>query len=220
MDTHELRFRQPVLELFHTQQDDDGLLSAVGVNLQVFAHALDESYIIDFYAYYPVLGLEENGVVAVDLRHYRLVMAQVVLFFYLRRRAPEIGHRERFEQIVDGVDLVAVDGIVAVGRREDNQRRHVETLDEVHAVDVGHIDVDEQRVDGLAVHNLLCFRSTLALAGKLKKFHFLYVCRQLPQGQWLIVDSQYSYHDFILLVRRPQTSAECRALQNMYLLCR
>ena len=102
--------------------------------------------------------------------------------------AQEILHTEGLEQIVDGIDAEALDGILGVGRGEDNERRHGERLNKIHAVEVGHVDVAEDGVDDLLVEDVAGLKGTLTLCHEFQERHFLDIGGELLQGQGLVVD--------------------------------
>ena len=190
MDAHELGGGQVVLHLFHREQGDDGLLT-LKVNLQVFAHALDVADVADGDAHHAVVGLDEDGAVGLHgaaLLLGRVRVAQVVLLLYLHRGTQEVVHAERLQQVVDGVDLVALDGIFRVGGGEDDERRGCQLAHEVHAAEVGHIDVAEDGVHHVVLHDLACLECAAALACQFEKRHFADVGDELAQGQGLVVD--------------------------------
>ena len=157
------------------------------MDFQILTHTLDIPYIIDFHTNNAVLSLEEQRVVIIDLRYYRFLMPQVILLLHLVGSLLEVGKRERFKQIIDRIDLVSVNGIIAVSRRENHYRRHVKAFHEVHSVDIRHVNVDEQRINGLLVHDSLCLGGTLTLATQFQKIHLIYICSQLAQCQRLII---------------------------------
>ena len=51
------------------------------------------------------------------------------------------------QQIVERVDLERAQGILVVGRREDEERHALEALEQIEATAAGHGDVEEQHVD-------------------------------------------------------------------------
>ena len=102
--------------------------------------------------------------------------------------AAELIEAEGLEQVVDGIDLEALDSILGVGGREDDERRYRKRLHEIHAVEVGHVDVAEDGIDGLTVEDVLGLEGTLALGDELQKRNLADVCDELLQSQGLVVD--------------------------------
>ena len=75
-----------------------------------------------------------------------LVVAQFVERIGFPRRAAEVGKAEGFEQVIHGVELEPFDSVFRVGRRENHHRPVDQRADELHAAQVGHVDVDEYQV--------------------------------------------------------------------------
>ena len=97
-------------------------------------------------------------------------------FFQTVCRPHEVLQAERFEQVVDGIDTEAFDGVFRVGGGEDDERRYGERLDEVHAVEVGHVDVAEDGINRLTVQHVDGFDGTLTLCYQLQERHFPDIC--------------------------------------------
>lgn len=72
---------------------------------------------------------------------------------------PKFVKAKGFEQIVDGIDLVAFDSILRIRCGKDRQGRTSQTFDEVHAIEVGHVDVAEDGIDDLPLQHLPCLYS-------------------------------------------------------------
>lgn len=61
----------------------------------------------------------------------------------------EAGEGERFEEVVNGVDFVAFYGVVAVGSGENDEGWLGDGFVEIESRDGGHVDVEEEEVDGV-----------------------------------------------------------------------
>ena len=83
----------------------------------------------------------------------------------------EVLESEGFEEVIDGIDLETLDSIFGVGSGEDDEGRYGERLDEVHAVEVGHVDVAEDGIDGVVLQVLTGFQCALALGSKFEERH-------------------------------------------------
>src|SRR5215207_11299376 len=55
---------------------------------------------------------------------------------------------ERFEEVIDRVDLERAEGVLVVGRYENHRRHrlHADGLDDLEAADFGHLHVEEDQV--------------------------------------------------------------------------
>ena len=162
------------------------------VDLQILAHAFHIADVANVDANRLVVGLEEHRVAVklVDddarfLRHRSVL--QFVAMLHLLGSPLKVLQAERLEQIVDGIHLEALDGILRVGRGEHDKGRSLHLLDKLHTVEVGHVDVDEDGIDYLLIHDLLGLQSALAGSHQFEVRYLLYVCGQLAQCQWLIV---------------------------------
>ena len=178
MDTHEKGGGQIVLHLFHTEQGDDRLL-IIQVNLQVFTHALYITDIADGDAHHAIVGLHEYGTVGLyrtALLLRRLLMTQVVLLLHLQGCPQEIVHAERLQQIVHGIHLIAFHGIFRVGRGEDDEWGRSQLAYEIHTAQVGHVDITEDSIYHLLLHQLLSLQGTMALACQFQERHLIYIC--------------------------------------------
>ena len=100
----------------------------------------------------------------------------------------EVVESEGLEQIVDGINLKSVDGILRIGCGEHYERRRCERAHEVHAIHVGHIDIDKYGVNPFVVDNVACLDGTLTFGYQIEKRYFLYVSGELLQCQRLVVD--------------------------------
>ena len=158
------------------------------MQLQVFRHALYVADIGDTDLYHAVVGLDKDG---------RLSLGPDsggTLLFYPVRRPHKVLQAEGLQQVVNGIDLEALDSIFGVGGGKYDEGRGSQRLDELHAIEVGHVDVAENDVDGLTVEHVDGLEGTLALGCQLKEWHLINIGDELLQGQRLVVDGDDSYH--------------------------
>ena len=95
---------------------------------------------------------------------------------------------ERFEQVVDGIYFESFHRIFGIGCGKDNERRCLERLYKVHAVEVGHVDVAEDSVNGFLIQKVTGLNGTLTLACQFKEGHLADVGHKLAKCQRFVVD--------------------------------
>ena len=100
----------------------------------------------------------------------------------------EVVESEGLEQIVDSIDLESVDGILRIGCGEHYERRRCERAHEVHAIHVGHIDIDKDGVNSFIVYYVACLDGALTFGYKVEKRYLPDVGCELLQCQRLVVD--------------------------------
>ena len=192
MDAHE-RGWEILFHLLHREEGDEGLGLAFKVDLQILAHTLDIADVGNGYLDNFVVGLDEDGVIFFGIRLGHLGYRNsnrrgLQSFLEAIGCTTEIIEAEGLEQIVDGIHLEALNGILGVSCGEDDEGRGCKRLDEVHAVKVGHVDVAEDGIHRFAIQELFGLEGTLALAYELEKRNFLYVTDELLERQGLVVD--------------------------------
>ena len=113
---------------------------------------------------------------------------------------------DRLDQVIDCVDLERVEGELAVGGDEHDRRRVLEMLQglgELQTRGLGHVDVEEDDIDGI----FLQFLDGLAHAGGLGDHVGLAELveqeAQLRTRRRLIVDDHCFQHDGLLLDNLP-----------------
>ena len=72
----------------------------------------------------------------------------------LFHRLEEAGDRKWFDEIVKYRPFKALYGIVAVGGCDDNQGAVGQAFQEVEAGELGHLDIEEEQVDGVSLELL------------------------------------------------------------------
>ena len=122
VDTHETACGQPFLHFLHREEHDERLGPVFQIDAQILAHALHIADVANVDAYHLVLGFQKECIVFVDARHGGRI-AQLILRLHLVGGALEVVESEGFQQVVDGVDLKALNGILAVGGGENYQWR-------------------------------------------------------------------------------------------------
>ena len=120
MYAHKLDGWQTLLYALHAEQHDDGTL-ALNVDFKIFAHALHITYVVHVNLHHLVLCLEEDGVVKEVLHRYPTL--KLKLSFQFQRGMVKLIHAEGLEQIVDGIEPKAVNGMLRVGCGEDHEWR-------------------------------------------------------------------------------------------------
>ena len=202
MNTQEVG-RQTLLHAFHSKKHDDGARLSVYMHLQILRHALDVAYVGNLYAHHLMLRLQEDILVCLlrlrfsGERQRRIVV--LIAFLYAQSGTTEVVQTERFEQIVYGVNLESVDSILRIGCGKDHKRRRHERAHKVHAVKVGHVDVDEDDVNAFVVDDVARFESTLTLAHERKERNLRHVDCKLLECQRLVVDDKSLYHSVWIL---------------------
>ena len=68
----------------------------------------------------------------------------------------EVLQAEGLQQVIDSIDLETLDGIFGIGSSEDHQWWGRKGLDEVHAVEVGHVDVAENDIHRVVLQEPVC----------------------------------------------------------------
>ena len=80
----------------------------------------------------------------------------------------EAGEGDGLEQVIDSIDLVAFEGIFAVGGGEDDGGHVLEGARKLDAVEVGHVDVEENDIDMMLLAEAEGFEGVLGGAGELE----------------------------------------------------
>ena len=99
---------------------------------------------------------------------------------------------EGLEQVVDHVELVALDGVVGIGRRKNHSGFFLQAPQEFHARQLGHLDVEENQVDRLCAQYLQGFEGIGTLSHPFELRQAPDVVLQQRTGQFLVVDHQAS----------------------------
>ena len=190
MYAHKLDGWQTLLYALHAEQHDDGTL-ALNVDLKIFAHALHITYVVHVNLNHLVLRLEEDGVVEEVLHRYPTL--KLKLSFQLQRGMVKLIHAEGLEQIVDGIEPKAVNGMLRVGCGEDHEWRGCQGTHKIETVEVRHVDVHKHGVNVLAVNDLACRIGAKTLVDEFEKWHLAHIRGQLLQGKRFVIHDQTFY---------------------------
>ena len=172
------------------------------MHAHVFAFAFEIDDVADFHQRYLVVRLHRDILLVFGQRlrnGFRcvgrsLVVAQFVERVCLARRTTEVGEAERLEQVIHRVELESLDGVLRIGRGENHHRAVDQRADEIHAVEVGHVDVDENQVHLLSREHLLRFQGVVVFCDEVQIGNFRDVACQLTQSQRLVVDGDTFKH--------------------------
>ena len=191
MYAHEV-LGQVLLHLLHRQEGDDRFGLAFEPHFQIFAHGFHVADISHVHFHDTVVGFQKQVVVAAAVACRRCQFVGQPLFQSVGS-ALKVLQSEWFEQIVDRVHLEALDGVLRIGGCKHDEWGHGERLHEVHAVEVGHVDIAEDGVHGFLFQPFPCIECTLTLASQFQERHLTDIGNDLLQSQWLIVDSETTY---------------------------
>ena len=192
------------LDLLHAQQHDDGLVAVVTGDAQVLAHRLDVADGIGVDAHDFVVALDEDDVIvgAVGRDFGCRLLAYLVDVAHLLGSSLKLVKAVGLQQVAHSIGLVALDGIFGIGSREDhNGATGVVLLDrfgKVYAVEVGHVDVEEDSLNLLLLNHLFGFGGTAELAHEFKVGYLLDVGHQFPECQRFIVNCNTFNHSLLL----------------------
>ena len=106
----------------------------------------------------------------------------------------EAGEGDGLEQVIDGRDLVAFEGIFAVGGGEDDGGHVLEGARQLDAVEVGHVNVEEDDIDMMLLAEAECLEGVLGGACELEFGNLADVVLQEFAGEEFVVDYQYIIH--------------------------
>ena len=95
--------------------------------------------------------------------------------------------RDRFRQIIEGVDFIPVYGILVESGGENYARMRIYHSGELQSVEFGHLYVEEEKVDMLVRQIVHRLHRTGVFAGKFQKRGFVDVALQQVQSQRFIV---------------------------------
>lgn len=104
----------------------------------------------------------------------------------------EVGQGVGLEEVVDGTDAVAFDGILLVSGGEHYGGCVGEAFDEVHAVEVGHVDVSEDEVDGVGGEEIEGVEGVVAGGCEGEEGSFVDVAPEFFEGYRFVVNHEGS----------------------------
>ena len=108
----------------------------------------------------------------------------------LVRRFEEPLERNRFHEIVEGIQFEAFDGILPVGSGENGHGRPVERAEEIGAREVGHLDVEKEQIDGPLPQNFIGLQSPFAGADQFEERSLPDVSGDALPGHGFVVDDK------------------------------
>ena len=106
----------------------------------------------------------------------------------------EAGEGDRLEQVIDSIDLVAFEGIFAVGGGEDDGGHALEGARKLDAVEVGHVDVEENDIDMMLLAEAEGLEGVLGGACELEFGYLADVVLEEFASQEFVIDNQYIIH--------------------------
>ena len=181
MDTQELARRHLLLDVLHRHQGGQGTQMTFDIDAEVLAHGLDADDVGSRDGDGAMVGTDIDG-------------RELQALTYTLQRTAEVGEAEGLQQIIDSGDLETLDGILGIGGGEYDEGRAElggvlgELTHEVHAVEVGHIDVAEEDIDGFGSQDILSLHSAAALGNELEVGDTLDIGYNLAQGQGFIIN--------------------------------
>lgn len=123
------------------------------------------------------------------------------LAHFLQRRQQTLG-AHRFEQVIDGIEVEGLYGVVIVGRRENHGRRFrhaAEMASQFDAIHARHADVGKHHIDGLFAQHGQGLHAIRRLADHCARQLDRQIAQERTQalaGQRLVVDEQDFQHGF------------------------
>ncbi len=101
---------------------------------------------------------------------------------------------DRLEQVVDGRDFVALKRVFRVGGSEDDGRNIAQCASQFDAVEIGHVDIEQQDVYLLLIDNREGLGRVLCGAKEIEIWEFGDVALQELAGKELVIDDQDVVH--------------------------
>ena len=186
VDAHELGGIEEAFEVLQGAFDDDFL--GGGVDVGVLAEALDVG---DF----GVADLD-HGVVLSDEEVVAGLFGgdgaglgtEAELLFGFLDGLDEALEGDGLEEEIDDFPFEAGEGVFLVGRDDDDEGRLGKDVDEFEAIEVGHVDVEEEEVGLLGFEDFQCFEAALALRDDLEAGDFPGVAAEELEGEFFVVN--------------------------------
>ena len=152
-------------------------------NFDIVFQPFDIEYFAQFDLYLLILSLDEDRL---DLCRRRLHM--LVPLQRLVGRLEEIRVTDRFQQIVEGVHLVAVEGILFESRRKDDAGICLQYPRKFHAAQLRHLDIEEKQLYRLGAQYGQCLKGAVELCCEAEERSLVHITFQQTDGQWFIID--------------------------------
>ena len=164
------------------------------MNLQILIHTLDIHDIIKVYPKDLGAGLQIDESFFRSILRAHLTGPALVQFFC---HPMKIIHIIRFQNIIDCMNLIALYRIFGISCGKDHHWRIGKFLDEVHTVDIGHVDVNEHSINISTGKHFLSLVDSPAGSDKLQIRYFINVSLQFFQSHRFVINGQASYfHTF------------------------
>ena len=110
-------------------------------------------------------------------------------------RLEEVGVGNGLEQVVEGIDLVAVEGVLLEGSGKDDAGARIDHPREFEPVEFGHLDVEEEEVDLLFGQFLHGLNSTGVFPCQFEEGSLGYIALKQSEGQGFIVyNGTFQFH--------------------------
>ena len=187
VDAQELTGWQQLLHALHGHQGHQRARLSCDIESQILAHRLHTDDVGKLHGHIAMVGAHEDGGLLQAL-------AQTL------QRLREVGETEGFQQVVHGIHLETFHSILGVGGGEDDERTALhdivvgELAHEVHAAEVGHVDVAEDGVHRVLLQKLTGFQRALTLCCQFEEGYLINIGDDLLECQRFIVNSHASYH--------------------------
>ena len=201
---YELTLGQHLFERLETQQREDGVWFAFEINLHIVLQALDVENLVKGYLLEFVVALDKD-IGALCRCGYRgaggtVPLGQLEPLQRLLGGLEKIGIGDGLEQVVDGIDLVAVHGILPEGGGKDDATAPLDHARELHAVEFGHLYVEEDEVDVALRNPFDRLHCRVERGFQLQEGGALDITLQQLYGQGFVVDNAaFQYHSLVSL---------------------
>ena len=155
---------------------------------QVYFYIIIEAFhiqdLLEVDLYHLVVGFDE------DIAFLQLLAGQVVdVLFCFVDGFEETVVFNGFEEVVDGVDVKAVHGVFTKSGGKDYRGiLFIDDPGEFDAVDIGHLDIEEQDIHGCSVHHFLGFEGVGKDAFEVEEIDLGNVFLQDLECQGFVVD--------------------------------
>src|SRR5690606_19696298 len=138
MDTHETVSRQQHLTFGNRHPAQYLVIAKYKVDIVAGRFEVVDG--IEVYLHLVVSGFDE------DIRRLGILAAKFQPLLRLIAGFEETRQRERFEQVVHGIQLKAGHGMLGVGGRKNHQRLLAQASEKFDARDIRHLDIKKQKV--------------------------------------------------------------------------
>ena len=201
---YELTLGQHLFERLETQQREDGVWFAFEINLYIVLQAFDVENFVEGYLLEFVVALDKDigALCRCGCRGAggTVPLGQLEPLQRLLGGLEKIGIGDGLEQVVDGIDLVAVYGILSEGGGKDDATAPLDHVRELHAVEFGHLYVEEDEVDVALRNPFDRLHCRVERGFQLQEGGALDITLQQLYGQGFVVDNAaFQYHSLVSL---------------------